>query len=300
MNHTRIFTIAMMIGILALLMLVMSTNVSATDDDMVFLTPENNPLEQIDSDADDSNATIDFTVSTWNDASGHFDLWDGNLLNISNVVVNYSFDGSETTNVIILEGPAVLYALSNLENPRAEIFHAIEELRDSNRTSIIISNIPTDRNFFGIYDSEDFLSDGIIHLQLKKTSYVTHFYMTIIEIRHTTHDHSFFPLPFDDGSFEILTDDSGYNIIHSPSRGYFLPDGLERFWRSHTIPDDPEMNQFLADWLKNNSDDSGDIIIFTTSRGYYLPDGPERHWKSFTIPDDPEMNDFLADWLKNL
>ena len=299
MNHTRIITIATMIGILALLVLVMSTNVSATEEDPVLLTPENNPLTQIDSDGDAEAPTTDFIVSTWSDASGHFDLWDGNLLNISNVVVNYSFDEPETTNVIIMEDSTVLHALSTLENPRAEIFHAIEELRDSNRTSIIISNIPTDRNFFGIYDSEDFLSDGIIHLQLKKTSYVTHFYMTIIEIRHTTHDHSFFPLPFDDGSFEILTDDSGDNIIHSPSRGYFLPDGLERFWRSHTIPDDPEMNQFLADWLKNNSDDSGDIIVFTPSRGYYLPDGLGGHWKSFTIPDDPEMSQLLSDWLKN-
>lgn len=43
----------------------------------------------------------------------------------------------------------------------------------------------------------------------------------------------------------------GTNEFISVSRGYYLPDKTERFKRSLTIPDDPEVRAFIAEKIKN-------------------------------------------------
>ena len=45
--------------------------------------------------------------------------------------------------------------------------------------------------------------------------------------------------------------DDGDNEFISVSRGYYLPDGSERFKKSLTIPDDEEIRNFVADKIKN-------------------------------------------------
>ncbi|MEM2870666.1 MAG: hypothetical protein QW379_09675 [Thermoplasmata archaeon] len=44
--------------------------------------------------------------------------------------------------------------------------------------------------------------------------------------------------------------DDGENEFISVSRGYFLPDGTERFKKSLTIPDDPAIKEFVAEKIK--------------------------------------------------
>ncbi|MEM4729320.1 MAG: hypothetical protein QXH42_06135 [Thermoplasmata archaeon] len=44
--------------------------------------------------------------------------------------------------------------------------------------------------------------------------------------------------------------DEGENEFISVSRGYFLPDGTERFKKSLTIPDDPAIKEFVAEKIK--------------------------------------------------
>ena len=43
----------------------------------------------------------------------------------------------------------------------------------------------------------------------------------------------------------------GENEFISISRGYYLPDGSERFKTSLAIPDIPEIKEFVADKVKN-------------------------------------------------
>jgi hypothetical protein len=43
----------------------------------------------------------------------------------------------------------------------------------------------------------------------------------------------------------------GENEFISISRGYYLPDGSERFKKSLTVPDIPEIKEFVADKVKN-------------------------------------------------
>ena len=47
------------------------------------------------------------------------------------------------------------------------------------------------------------------------------------------------------------TTSEGTNEFISLSRGYYLPDKSERFKRSLTIPDDPEIRAFVADKIRS-------------------------------------------------
>ena len=47
------------------------------------------------------------------------------------------------------------------------------------------------------------------------------------------------------------TTEDGTNEFISVSRGYYLPDKTERFKRSLTIPDDPEIRNFVAEKIRS-------------------------------------------------
>ncbi|MBI5001528.1 MAG: hypothetical protein HZB92_08425 [Euryarchaeota archaeon] len=47
------------------------------------------------------------------------------------------------------------------------------------------------------------------------------------------------------------TEDGSVNEFISISRGYYLPDGTERFKRSLTIPDTPEIKNFVSEKIKS-------------------------------------------------
>jgi hypothetical protein len=46
------------------------------------------------------------------------------------------------------------------------------------------------------------------------------------------------------------TSDGSENEFISLSRGYYLPDGSERFKKSVTIPDDPQIKNFVIDKIR--------------------------------------------------
>jgi KaiC/GvpD/RAD55 family RecA-like ATPase len=107
--------------------------------------------------------------------------------------------------VLVFDSLAALYALTSFNNPRAELFHFFEELRDLKITNLLISEMPTDKMVYGLYGIEDFLSDGIIHLKVEQESGTTNLYLGVVKMRKTNHPRAFFPLIFDGGKFEIVT-----------------------------------------------------------------------------------------------
>ena len=110
--------------------------------------------------------------------------------------------------VLTLDSLAALYALSTFENPRGELFYFFEQLRDLDITSFLISEMPTDREVFGLYGVEDFLADGIIHLNVEKHEHTANLYVSVNKMRKTNHDRGFFPLIYNrDYGFEIITVD---------------------------------------------------------------------------------------------
>jgi len=108
--------------------------------------------------------------------------------------------------VIVLDSLAALYALTSFKNPRAELFEFFERLRDLNVTSFLISEVPTDRNVYGLYGIEDFLSDGILELKVQQTDRGSNLYLGVVKMRKTHHSRKLMPLIFESGRFEVITE----------------------------------------------------------------------------------------------
>ena len=103
-----------------------------------------------------------------------------------------------------------LYALTPFENPRNEIFQFLEELRDLDATTFLVSEMPGDRKTFGAHNVEEFLADGILHLRIKEvevglTTSVRRF-VAVLKMRGVEHDMDYYPLLVQKGRFEIVTD----------------------------------------------------------------------------------------------
>ncbi|MCD6461137.1 MAG: AAA family ATPase [Thermoplasmata archaeon] len=108
--------------------------------------------------------------------------------------------------ILVLDSLAALYALTTFKNPRAELFYFFERIRDLGVTSLLISEIPTDRNVYGLYGIEDFLSDGILHLKVEQTDAGANLYLGVVKMRKTKHTRNVMPLIFEEGEFEVVRD----------------------------------------------------------------------------------------------
>ena len=110
-------------------------------------------------------------------------------------------------NVLVLDSLAALYALSYFKNPRNDVFHFFDKLRTIGVTSIVISEmLEPDKMLFGQYGVEDFLADGIMHLEMSRTDKNVDLFLGVVKMRSTRHDRSYFPLIIERGRFEIVTD----------------------------------------------------------------------------------------------
>jgi len=109
--------------------------------------------------------------------------------------------------LLVLDSLAALYSLATFKNPRSDIFFFFEKMRELDMTTIIISEmLDPGKELFGMFGVEDFLADGIIHMMLDKDGKRVNLYMSVVKMRKTNHDRSYFPLIFDNNQFEIVTD----------------------------------------------------------------------------------------------
>ena len=106
--------------------------------------------------------------------------------------------------LFILDSLSALYALSNFETPRTQLFHMFEYLRDAGVTSFLISEMPLDESKFAEYEVEDYLSDGIIHVQLTKRYRKVTREISIPKMRATRCNLDIFTLEFKNDKFYAL------------------------------------------------------------------------------------------------
>ena len=71
---------------------------------------------------------------------------------------------------------------------------------------IISEMLDPDKELFGMFGVEDFLADGIVHLDLEKDGRRVNLFLSVFKMRKTNHDRSYYPLLFDGNRFEIITD----------------------------------------------------------------------------------------------
>jgi len=61
-----------------------------------------------------------------------------------------------------------------------------------------------DSNRFCV-NGEEFLSDGILHLDLRRDDRQVNLFLSVVKMRKTAHRRGYYPLIFDEGGFEVVT-----------------------------------------------------------------------------------------------
>lgn len=118
-----------------------------------------------------------------------------------------SYKTKYSCDILVLDSLAALYSLATFNNPRSDIFFFFERLRELDMSVFIISEmLDPSKDQFGMFGVEDFLADGIIHLDLEKSSRRVNLFLSVFKMRKTNHDRSYYPLLFDGSKFEIITD----------------------------------------------------------------------------------------------
>jgi circadian clock protein KaiC len=107
--------------------------------------------------------------------------------------------------LVVIDSLPILEVMAKFNSPREELFHFFEWLRDMNVTAFLITEMEQGSDKF-CQNSEDFLSDGIVHLDLRREENLVNLFLSIVKMRMTSHKRGYFPLIFDKDGFEIVTD----------------------------------------------------------------------------------------------
>jgi KaiC/GvpD/RAD55 family RecA-like ATPase len=112
----------------------------------------------------------------------------------------------EKTNydILVLDSLAAVYAVGDLKNPRSDLFHFFEFLREMNITAFLISEMEEDSKSYGVHGVESFLADGIIHLNMERTGRSVGRFINVVKMREVKHATDYFPLLVDEGGFKIV------------------------------------------------------------------------------------------------
>ncbi len=106
--------------------------------------------------------------------------------------------------LLAIDSLSALYVLSKFENPRIELFFIFEFLRDSGMSSYLISEMPLDGSKYSQYEVEDYLSDGIIFLNLSQLRRTVVREIRVVKMRATNANNDVFSLEFKNAQFHAL------------------------------------------------------------------------------------------------
>lgn len=110
--------------------------------------------------------------------------------------------------LIAIDSLNALYSLTDLDEPRRQIFNFFEDLRTIGATTFLVAETLRGGVGFGPHRVEEFLSDGIVHLGVKEvevglTTSVRRF-IGVVKLRGVKHDLDYHSLLVDKGQFEIV------------------------------------------------------------------------------------------------
>ena len=110
--------------------------------------------------------------------------------------------------LLVIDSLDALYALTNVENPRRDLYYFFKTLRETETTSFLISEMTQNSDKFSKFGVEEFLCDGIIHIDFKRTGTILsqlERFIGIVKLRNTNFTTQYFPLQHVEGKFRILT-----------------------------------------------------------------------------------------------
>jgi circadian clock protein KaiC len=104
--------------------------------------------------------------------------------------------------LLVIDSLPVLNVLAKFANPREELFHLFEWLRDLGVTTILITEMTPDTAKFANH-GEDFLADGIIYLRMAEIGDVSvQRQIRCVKMRSVNHNGDYHSLLFDNGRFK--------------------------------------------------------------------------------------------------
>ena len=105
------------------------------------------------------------------------------------------------SDILALDSLEVMYALSNMENPRREMFQLFTALKELGLTTFLIAETPFGSNTLTEF-GEDFLADGILqlrHVEVGETD--VQLRIRIVKMRMMRHVHNYLALTHDGERF---------------------------------------------------------------------------------------------------
>ncbi len=115
-----------------------------------------------------------------------------------------NMDKSMDLDLLVLDSIPVLQVMAKFTEPREDLFRVLEWLRDLGITTFLIGEMQQGSDKFAIH-GEDFLSDGIVHLDLTRDDCMVNLFLGVVKMRKTPHRRGYFPLIFDESGFEVVT-----------------------------------------------------------------------------------------------
>ena len=106
--------------------------------------------------------------------------------------------------IFALDSLSALYVLSDFANARTQLFYLFEFFRDLSITSLLISEMRLTGDKYGEYQIEDFLADGIIHVELAPRARKIDRNIRVVKMRATKVNTDIFTLEFKGGKFSAL------------------------------------------------------------------------------------------------
>ncbi len=115
-----------------------------------------------------------------------------------------NLDRTMDIGILVIDSLPVLEVMAKFEDPRDDLFRFFEWLRELEITTFLIAEMEQDSDKFCQY-GEDFLSDGIVHLDLRRDDRQVNLFLSVVKMRKTAHRRGYYPLIFDEGGFEAVT-----------------------------------------------------------------------------------------------
>ncbi|MCK5310236.1 MAG: AAA family ATPase [Thermoplasmata archaeon] len=107
--------------------------------------------------------------------------------------------------LLVIDSLESFYVLMDMKNPRNDLFHFFNELKNLGLTTIVVSEMMEEQEEFGVHKCEEFLSDGIIYLSNEKVGRSVVRYLRVVKMRAIDHSSDYFPLLVDKNVFRIVT-----------------------------------------------------------------------------------------------
>jgi len=115
-----------------------------------------------------------------------------------------NLDKTMDIGILVIDSLPVLEVMAKFEDPRDDLFRFFEWLRELEITTYLIAEMEQDSDKF-CQNGEDFLSDGIVHLDLRREDRQVNLFLSVVKMRKTAHRRGYYPLIFDEGGFEAVT-----------------------------------------------------------------------------------------------